>query len=199
MLTTVTPIYITGHRKPNPHHPAAAPNTTHTTHYAHHTPKMATPPPVVSNHTPTLLLPHLTYIVYTPSHLPPYTKAQSLTPRRQTCARAVSQTTVTATCPHCSYPDCTQLRPAYHTSQLHTHTQIYLHATAHTCHPTPVHPPCRNEACTIPAPPTMGDGAICAATQHPMHTVGIAPLRTDRQATYCQSCASITGTSTCQC
>ena len=122
VLTTVTPIYITGHRKPNPHHPAAAPNTTHTTHYAHHTPKMATSPPVVSNHTPTLLLPHLTYIVYTPSHLPPYTKAQSLTPRRQTCARAVSQTTVTATCPHCSYPDCTQLRPDHHTLYcMHSH------------------------------------------------------------------------------
>jgi len=152
MLTTVTSIYITGHRKPNPHHPTAAHNTTHTTYHTHHTSRMATPPPVVSNHTPTLLLPHLTYIIYTPSHPPPYTKAQSLTPRRQTCARAVSQTTVTATCPHCSYPDCTQLRPDHHTSLLHARTQIHPYATTNTCHPKPglcAAKPCTNQHATL--------------------------------------------------
>ena len=61
--------------------------------------------------------------------------------------------------------------------------------------PTTTHPPCCNTACTIPAPPAMGDGAICAATQHPMHIACKAPPHNDKQATLCQSCATLTGTS----
>ena len=152
MLTTVTSIYITGHRKPNPHHPTAAHNTTHTTYHTHHTSRMATPPPVVPSHTPTPLLPPPTYIVYTSSRLPPYPKAHSPTSRRQTCARAVSQTTVTAIYPHCSYPDCTQLRPNHHTSLLHARTQIHPYATTNTCHPKPglcAAKPCTNQHATL--------------------------------------------------
>ena len=152
MLTTVTSIYITGHRKPNPQHPTAAHNTAHTTYHTHHTSRMATPPPVVPSHTPTPLLPPPTYIVYTSSRLPPYPKAHSPTSRRQTCARAVSQTTVTAIYPHCSYPDCTQLRPNHHTSLLHARTQIHPYATTNTCHPKPglcAAKPCTNQHATL--------------------------------------------------
>ena len=60
--------------------------------------------------------------------------------------------------------------------------------------PTPDHPLCCNKACTISAPLTMGDGAICAATQHPMHSVCIAPIRSNQPDRYCLSCASTTGT-----
>ena len=65
--------------------------------------------------------------------------------------------------------------------------------------PTTTHPICCNTACTIPAPPAMGDGAICAATQHPMHSACRAPPHNDKQATLCQSCATLTGISSYQC
>ena len=100
-------------------------------HVLTHTSKMTTLPSVAP--TPTFLLPSPTHIVYTSSHLPPHPKAQYFTSRRQTRARAVSQTSATATCPHCCYPDCTQLRPVFHTSLTHARTPIQPHATAHTC------------------------------------------------------------------
>jgi hypothetical protein len=50
---------------------------------------------------------------------------------------------------------------------------------------------CCNTACTIPTPPTVGDGGICTATRRIMHTACSAPGRTNE----CLSCSFTTGTS----
>ena len=50
---------------------------------------------------------------------------------------------------------------------------------------------CCNRACTIPTPPTVGDGGICTVTRRIMHIACSAPGQTNE----CLSCSFTTGTS----
>ena len=106
-------------------------------------------------------------------------------------------------------PICSPLTPANSTIQpattlttysplVHTNSHIQLATDpptypplVHASSPTPGHPLCGNKACTIPAPPTVGDGGTCTATRRIMHTACSAPGRPNE----CLSCSFTTGTS----
>ena len=55
----------------------------------------------------------------------------------------------------------------------------------------PDHNQCCNTACTLPTPPSVGDGGICTATRRIMHIACRAPGRPNE----CLSCSFTTGTS----